>query len=86
MNENKLKRLVAAATSTAVILLVILICVLIFQLASLNSERAKEKEYREAIAYYEELIEQKADIIEVKKQRWYIEKIARELGYHYEAE
>ena len=56
MNESKFKRLVAAATATAVVLLVLLLAVMIFQLASINNERAKQREYEAAIALYEQMI------------------------------
>ena len=83
MNENKFKRLVAAATATAVILLAILLCVLVYQLAAINRERALEMELDSAIAQYVEMIENKEEVVAIKQQRWYIEPIARELGYHY---
>ncbi len=83
MNENKFKRLVAAATATAVILLAILLCVLVYQLAAINRERALERELDSAIAQYVEMIENKEEVVAIKQQRWYIEQIARELGYHY---
>lgn len=84
MNESKFKRLVAAATATAVVLLVLLLSVMIFQLASINNERAKQREYEAAIALYEQMIADGEDVIKIKQQRWYIEKMARELGYRYE--
>ncbi len=83
MNESKFKRLVAAATATAVILLVILIGVLVYQLAAINRERTLQREYDTAIAEYQRMIDDKEEINDIKKQRWYIEKIARELGYYY---
>ncbi len=84
MNENKFKRLVAAATATGVILLVLLISVLIFQLISISIENAKWKELNAAIAKYEQLIEEGGDLIEIRQTRWWIEQRARELGYRYE--
>lgn len=86
MNESKFKRLVAAATATAVVLLVLLLSVMIFQLASINNERAKQREYEAAIALYEQMIADGEDGIKIKQQRWYIEKMARELGYCYETD
>ncbi|PWM70695.1 MAG: hypothetical protein DBX59_10445 [Bacillota bacterium] len=83
MNENKLKRLVVAATATAVILLVILVSVLVYQLAAINREQSLRNEYDAAIAELEQMIDDNESIIAIKKQRWYIEKIARELGYYY---
>mgnify|MGYP000070976124 CR=1 FL=1 len=84
MNENKFKRLVAAATATGVILLVVLISVMIFQLIAINMENAKKKELDAAIAHYEQLIEKGGDLIEIRQTRWWIEQRARELGYRYE--
>lgn len=84
MNENKFKRLVAAATATGVILLVVLISVMIFQLIAINMENAKKKELDAAITHYEQLIEKGGDLIEIRQTRWWIEQRARELGYRYE--
>lgn len=83
MDEQKFKRIVGAATVTAVILAVILVVMLIYQLLSINTETSKMRELEEAIAEYERLIEEEGDTIEARSQKWWIIQRARELGYRF---
>ena len=83
MTESKSKKIAVALTAGAVLLLFILVAVLIYQLLSIKTERKNQKEYQEQIALYEQLIEQNGDTLEARKQRWWIERRARELGYQF---
>lgn len=83
MKEAKLKRLVGAATVTAVLLVVILLAVMIYQLLSINTEKRKIKELEAAIAEYEALEEELKDTIAARSQKWWIVQRARELGYKF---
>ena len=83
MTESKAKRLIVSITAGAVLLLVILLSVLVYQLVSIKKERDSLKEYNEQIAYYEQLIREKGDTLEARRQRWWIERRARELGYKF---
>ena len=83
MTESKAKRLIVSITAGAVLLLVILLSVLVYQIVSIKKERDSLKEYNEQIAYYEQLIREKGDTLEARRQRWWIERRARELGYKF---
>lgn len=86
MTESKAKRLIVAVTAGAVLLLAVLVCVLIYQLISIGVERANAAELEKEIAYYEALIEEKGETLEARRQRWWIERRARELGYTYDGD
>ncbi len=83
MTESKFKRVISAVTVGAVLLLVMLLSVMVYQLFSIKVETRKKQEYEEAIAYYNQLIEEGNDTLEVVQQRWWIERRARELGLIY---
>lgn len=83
MNESKLKRIVGAATVTAVLLVVILLAIMIYQLIAISNEANKKNELDAAIVEYHRLIEETGESIETRSQRWWIEQRARELGYRF---
>ena len=83
MTESKFKRVISAITVGAVILLVILLSIWVYQIVSIKVETRKRQELLDAIAYYDMLIEEGNDTLEVVQQRWWIERRARELGLIY---
>ena len=83
MTESKFKRVISAVTVGAVLLLVILLSIMVYQLFSLGVETRKRQELLDAIAHYDTLIEEGNDTLEVVQERWWIERRARELGLIY---
>ena len=83
MTETKFKRVISAVTVGAVLLLVMLLSVMVYQLFSIRVETRKKQELLDAIAYYDTLIEEGTDTLEVVQQRLWIERRARELGLIY---
>ncbi len=81
MTESKFKRVVTAVTVGAVLLLVILLSVMIYQLISIGVKRKQIEELEYQIAVYEQMIEDGESETETRNQRWWIERRARELGY-----
>ena len=83
MTDAKIKRLIVAITVGAVLLVVMLTSILLYQLININSERKARAELNEKIVYYEQLIEEGEDTFEIRSLRWWIERRAMELGYEY---
>ena len=83
MNESKFKRLVVAITAGAVMLLIFLLIIMIYQLIAISAERAEERELRAVVEQYEELTEEQQKTLEAHMSRQWIERRARELGYVY---
>lgn len=86
MTEKKFKNLIVAGTVGAVLLLVILLSVMIFQIISISVEKKKLNELEEQIAIYKELIEDGEDTVEARTSRWWIIERARELGYVFDGD
>lgn len=86
MDETKTKKLIISATVGAVLLLVILLAVMVYQLISIKVLKDKESELDAAIAEYERLIEEGGDTLEARSARWWIELRARELGYVFDGD
>ena len=86
MNEEKFKRKVVAITVGAVLLIVILLSVLVFQLVSIGVEVKKQKELDAAIAEYNLLKEEAGKELEAYDSYWWIVQRARELGYSFDGE
>lgn len=81
MEEQKLRKIVAAAVSSALILLAVLLSVMIYQMILLGNGQKKIDELNAEIA---ELQEEKKDMqnrIEIWQTDWKIDERARELGY-----
>ncbi len=83
MTEEKTKRLIVAVTVGAVLLVVILVSIMLYQLISISSERKALNELNREIAKYEQLIQEGQDTFETRSMRWWIERRALELGYQY---
>ena len=86
MNEGKLKKVIVASTVGAVLLLVILIAVMIFQLISINVHKRNDAALDEQIGIYKELKETNEDALKERSTYWWIVQRARELGYYFDGE
>lgn len=86
MTETKFRRLVIAATVTAVLLLVVLLSIMVYQLVTIFTYKNAIAELEKEITVYEQMIEETGDTIETRSKRWWIERRARELGYIYSFE
>ena len=84
MQEEKFKRVVVASVVTAVLLFIILVATMIFQILSISNHKKKISELDAKIVEYNQMIEETGDTIETRSMRWWIERRARELGYHYQ--
>ncbi len=84
LTEEKTKKLVAAGTVGAVLLLSILVMLLIYQVSSMIHYKTRIDHYNEQIAYYEQLIEKGESEKETFMLRKWIEREARALGLVYE--
>ena len=83
MNESKFKRLVVAITAGAVMLLIFLLIIMIYQLIAISAERAEERELRAVVEQYMALTEEQQNTLDARTSRQWIERRARELGYVY---
>lgn len=79
MDELKKRRLLSAATATAVVLFTVLLISLIWQVAALGVKRAKAEKLQQEIELLEAEKEQIQDEIELWRQDWKIEERARQL-------
>lgn len=62
-------------------MVVILLSIMVYQLISIGVRRKEIAELEAQIAVYDRLIEEGTDENEIRQQRWWIERRARELGY-----
>jgi len=81
MDKSKAQRLIVAITAGAVLLIVILVSVWVYQLISIKVKNNQIAELEAKIAEYNQLIDNGEDVKEARSMRWWIEQRARELGY-----
>ena len=86
MTDSKLKRLIVAITVGAVMLLVILLSVMIYQLIALGNKQKELAELNSKIEEYKTLIENGEDTLEVRSTRQWIIREARQLGYIFDGD
>ncbi|MBR3864920.1 MAG: hypothetical protein IKJ19_07425 [Clostridia bacterium] len=84
MTEEKARRIQAAITSTAVILLFILVSIMVYQMGVIKGKKAKIEQLQTEIRVLEEQKEQTQDSIDLWLCEWKITERANELGYLYE--
>lgn len=84
MEEQKLKRIIAASVSTAVMLLVIFLVIMVYQMILLSKGRNEVNDLNEEIARLERLKSDTENQIEIWQTDWKIDERARELGYLYD--
>ena len=83
MSEAKFKRIIVALTVGAVVFLAFLVMFMCYQLIKIGVERNKLNQLKADIAAYEREYKEGEETIDIRRQRLYIERRARELGYHY---
>ena len=83
---EKLQRITAAVTASAVLLLFILIGTMVYQMGIIKGKRAKVEELKAEIALLEQQNKETQSDIERWLAEWKIEERANELGYVYEAD
>ena len=81
MTEKKFKRLIVAMTVGAVMLMVILIMIMVFQLISIKVYENEIVILKEKIAYYNDLNETGERVLEQRQLERWIKIRAQELGY-----
>lgn len=86
MTESKFKRIIVASTVGAVLLLLVLVAVMVYQLISIGVENKRIREYETKIAEYNALIEQGVDVKNARMERDWIIYEARKLGYIFEGD
>lgn len=84
MTESKLKRLIVASTVGAVLLVIILVMVMVYQIISIQVTRKRIAYYEEQKAIYEQMIKDGEECVEARSMREWIEREARKLGYTYD--
>ena len=83
MEEGRLKKLVAAATATGVIVLFVLIGVMVYQLVSMATKKREAERLQEEITELKKDIATGEDEIDPWLKKWKIEERARQKGYIY---
>ena len=83
MTEAKAKKMIVATTVGAVLLLVILVSIMVYQMISIKTEQTRIAHLKDQIKKYERLIETGEETIEIRQMREWIEREARKLGYSY---
>ena len=84
MTLEKLQRIAAAVTASAVLLLFILVGTLVYQMSIINGKRAKIEQLNAEIATLRQQNEEVQNDIDRWLNEWKIEERANELGYVYE--
>ena len=83
MDEQKLRRVVAASVVIAVLLLSILLTFMVYQMIMISVKERERDELNKQIQLLEEQKKQTEDKIEIWLSDWKIEERARELEWYY---
>ena len=83
MSESKLKRVIVATTVGAVLLVVVLFSIMVYQLIAIQVTNNRISHLKQTITEYEEMIASGEDTIKARSTREWIEREARQLGYEY---
>ncbi len=83
MDEQKLRRLIALVVPTAILLLVILLSIMIYQMIAIKIANDKVDAINHEIEIIRQENEDKQDEIDLWLNDWKIEEKARELGWLY---
>ena len=84
MEEQKLKKIIAVSVSAAVILLVVLIAVMVYQMILLGNGKKNVERLNAEIQTLEEQKEDLKKQIDIWQTDWKIDERARELGWLYD--
>lgn len=82
-SEVRFERKVVAFTVGAVVLLALLIILMCYQLIAIVVKNNRVKQLKADIYALEQEYERGEDTLEIRRRAAYIERRARELGYHY---
>ena len=80
MTEKKFEKIIVALTVGAVLLVMTLLTIMVYQLISISVAKKDSRELDAQIAEYNMLISVNEDIIEAHSKRLWIELRARQLG------
>ena len=83
MTEEKAKKMIVATTVGAVLLLVTLLAIMVYQIISIKVKENKIAYLKDQISKYEQLISKGEETIETRSMSKWIEDEARKLGYNY---
>lgn len=83
MTAEKTKKLIVAGTVGAVLLLVTLLSIMIYQMVAIQNKKTDIKRLENAIVELERLIEEGEETIEIRSMREWIEREARRLNFIY---
>ena len=83
MTERKFKRVVTASIVGAIMLIIILVSVILYQVITMSSYIRQRDELINEITRLERLIDENASEEEIRQSREWIEEQARKLGYKY---
>ena len=83
MTTEKTKRMIVAGTVGAVLLLVTLLFVMVYQMVVIQNKKADIERYEKATIELEQLKEQGEDTIKIRSMREWIEREARRLNLVY---
>ena len=86
MTESKAKRMIVALTVGAVLLLVCLLSVMIYQLIAIGKQEKDLADINAKIELYHQMIEDGEDTLEVRSTRQWIIREARQLGYIFDGD
>lgn len=81
MKIDKLKRIAASVTAAAVLLLVILLSIMVYQIVYIKAKEREINALESEIERLEKQNEQTEDNIEIWLSEWKIKERARELNY-----
>ena len=80
MNENKMRRIITACVSACTVLFLLLLSFLCYQWITKAQLEKKEKKLLQEIAYYEELLSNKSDVLDYYESEYYLQKAYQELA------
>lgn len=83
MTENKFKKVVVASIVGAIMLIVILVTVILYQVITMSSYIKQRDNLIENIAKLEKMIDDNASEEEIRQTKEWIEEQARKIGYKY---
>ena len=83
MTLEKLNKIAAAVTASAILLLFILVAIMVYQMGIIHGKKAKIAELEQEIAVWEAEKEELEKGISLWQREWKIEERANELGYIY---
>ena len=83
MTESKFKKVVVASIVGAIMLIVILVSVILYQVITMSTYVRERNALLDEITTLERLIDENADEALIRQTKEWIEDRARELGYKY---